>query len=69
MNLGMIFLKVNVLGYITLQELDWISENEKNIYRKYAELLVKAQNATERNEANLLIKKAAKLQNKFVLSI
>ena len=42
---------------------------KKNIYRKYAELLVKAQNATERNEANLLIKKAAKLQNKFVSSI
>ena len=42
---------------------------KKNIYKKYAELLVKAQNATGRNEANLLIKKAAKLQNKFVLSI
>ncbi len=42
---------------------------KKNIYKKYAELLVKAQNAIGRDEANLLIKKAEKLQNKFVLSI
>ena len=42
---------------------------KKNIYKKYAELLVKAENATERKEANFLIKKAAKLQNKFALSM
>tara|TARA_Y100001935_G_scaffold4453_1_gene3484 strand:- start:1382 stop:1513 length:132 start_codon:yes stop_codon:yes gene_type:complete len=42
---------------------------KKNIYKKYAELLVKAENATERKEANFLIKKAAKLQKKFALSM
>ena len=42
---------------------------KKNIYNKSAELLVKAENATRRNEANFLIKKAAKLQNKLALSI
>ena len=42
---------------------------KKNIYRKYAELLVKAQNATGRDEANFLIKKVTKLQNKLALSM
>ena len=42
---------------------------KKNIYIKYAELLVKAQNATGRDEANFLIKKAAKLQNKLSFSM
>ena len=41
MNLGMIFLKVNVLGYITMQELDWISENEKNFSRVDMALVIK----------------------------
>ena len=41
MNLGMIFLKANVLGYITLQELDWISENEKNFSRVDMALVIK----------------------------
>ena len=41
MNLGMIFLKVNVLGYITLQELDWVSENEKNFSRVDMALVIK----------------------------
>ena len=41
MNLGMIFLKVNVLGYITLQELDWISENESNFSRVDMALVIK----------------------------
>ena len=42
---------------------------KKNIYKKYAELLVKAENATGRHEANFLIKKAEKLQNKLVLAM
>ena len=42
---------------------------KKNIYKKYAELLVKAENATGRDEANFLIKKAANLQNKLALSM
>ena len=41
MNLGMIFLKVNVLGYITFQDLDWISENEKNFSRVDMALVIK----------------------------
>ena len=41
MNLGMIFLKANVLGYITLYELDWISENEKNFSRVDMALVIK----------------------------
>ena len=42
---------------------------KKNIYKKYAELLVKAENATGRQEANFLIKKAKKLQKKLVLAM
>ena len=33
MNLGIIFLKANALGAITLSELDWITENEINFSR------------------------------------
>ncbi len=42
---------------------------KKNINKKYAELLIKAQNATKRNEAIFLIKKAKKLQSKLALAI
>ena len=42
---------------------------KKNINKKYAELLIRAQNATKRNEAILLIKKAKKLQLKLTLAI
>jgi len=41
---------------------------KKNINKKYAELLIRAQNATKRNEAILLIKKAKKLQLKLLVS-
>ena len=41
MNLGLIFLKSNVLGSITLQELDWITENENNFSRIDMALLIK----------------------------
>ena len=41
MNLGIIFLKSNVLGLITLQELDWITENENSFSRVDMALLVK----------------------------
>tara|TARA_B100000214_G_C23390672_1_gene367044 strand:+ start:299 stop:430 length:132 start_codon:yes stop_codon:yes gene_type:complete len=40
----------------------------KNL-KKFAELLIKAENATGRNEALILIKKAAKLQSKLALSL
>ena len=41
MNLGIIFLKANILGAITLQELDWISENEYQFSRLDMSLLIK----------------------------
>ena len=41
MNLGVIFLKSNVLGSITLQELDWITENENSFSRLDMALLIK----------------------------
>ena len=41
MNLGIIFLKSNVLGYITLSELDWITENENSFSRIDMALLIK----------------------------
>ena len=41
MNLGIIFLKSNVLGSITLQELDWITENENGFSRIDMALLIK----------------------------
>tara|TARA_B100000212_G_scaffold306124_1_gene254519 strand:+ start:363 stop:542 length:180 start_codon:yes stop_codon:yes gene_type:complete len=41
MNLGVIFLKSNVLGFITLKELDWITENENRFSRIDMALLIK----------------------------
>ena len=41
---------------------------KKNINKKYAELLIRAQNATERDEAIFLIKKANKLRSKLALA-
>ena len=42
---------------------------KKNINKKYAELLIKAQNATKRDEAIFLLKKAKKIQSKLALAI
>ena len=42
---------------------------KKNINKKYAELLIRAQNATKRNEAIFLIEKAKQLQLKLELAI
>ena len=33
MNLGLLFLKVNTLGVITLSELDWITNNQSGFSR------------------------------------
>ena len=41
MDLGIIFLKANVLGFITLRELDWITENENSFSRIDMALLIK----------------------------
>ena len=41
MNLGIIFLRANILGSITLQELDWISENHTEFSRLDMSLVIK----------------------------
>ena len=41
MNLGIIFLKANVLGFITLEELDWITENDNSFSRIDMALIIK----------------------------
>ena len=41
MNLGIIFLKANVLGSINLKELDWITENENSFSRLDMALVIK----------------------------
>tara|TARA_Y100000589_G_scaffold21336_1_gene17786 strand:- start:1114 stop:1293 length:180 start_codon:yes stop_codon:yes gene_type:complete len=41
MNLGIIFLKANVLGAISLEELDWITENENSFSRIDMALVIK----------------------------
>ena len=41
MNLGIIFLKANVLGAISLSELDWITENKNTFSRLDMALIVK----------------------------
>ena len=41
MNLGIIFLKANVLGSINLEELDWITENENSFSRIDMALVIK----------------------------
>ena len=33
MNLGLLFLKINTLGVITLSELDWITEHQSEFSR------------------------------------
>ena len=33
MNLGLLFLKVNTIGVITLSELDWITNNQSEFSR------------------------------------
>ena len=41
MDLGIIFLKANIIGSITLYELDWITENEYKFSRLDMALLIK----------------------------
>ena len=41
MNLGLIFLRVNVLGIITLSELDWIANNQSYFSRLYIAMAIK----------------------------
>ena len=41
MNLGLLFLKANTLGVITLSELDWITDNQPNFSRLDMALVIK----------------------------
>ena len=41
MNLGLLFLKVNTIGVITLSELDWITDNQSKFSRLDMALVLK----------------------------
>ena len=41
MNLGLLFLKVNTIGVITLSELDWITNNQSDFSRLDMALVLK----------------------------
>ena len=41
MHLGIIFLKANILGSITLKELDWITNNQHEFSRLDMSLVIK----------------------------
>ena len=41
MNLGLLFLKVNTIGVITLSELDWITNNQSEFSRIDMALVLK----------------------------
>ena len=41
MNLGLLFLKVNTLGVITLSELDWITNHQSEVSRLDMALVIK----------------------------
>ena len=41
MNLGLLFLKVNTTGVITLSELDWITYNQSDFSRLDMALVIK----------------------------
>ena len=41
MNLGLLFLKVNTIGVITLSELDWITNNQSDFSRLDMALVIK----------------------------
>ena len=41
MNLGLLFLKVNTTGVITLTELDWITNNQSEFSRLDMALVIK----------------------------
>ena len=41
MNLGLLFLKVNTTGVITLSDLDWITNNQSNFSRLDMALVLK----------------------------
>ena len=59
MNLGIIFLKANVLGYINLRELDWITENESSFSRIDMALVIKLGRLMDEGKIEIDCRKAA----------
>ena len=59
MNLGIIFLKANILGAITLEELDWISENEHQFSRLDMSLLIKLGRLMDEGTIEIYISRTA----------
>ena len=59
MNLGIIFLKANVLGFITLGELDWITENENSFSRIDMALVIKLGRLMDESIIEIDCRKAA----------
>ena len=59
MNLGIIFLKANVLGFITLQELDWITENEYGFSRVDMALVIKLGRLMDEGQIEIDCRKTA----------
>ena len=41
MDIGILFLKVNVLGVITIPELDWVANNQSNFSRLEESIAIK----------------------------
>ena len=41
MDIGLLFLKVNVLGVITLPELDWVTNSQSNFSRLEESIAIK----------------------------
>ena len=59
MNLGIIFLKANVLGSITLLELDWITENENGFSRVDMALVIKLGRLMDEGQIEIDCRKTA----------
>ena len=59
MNLGIIFLKANVLGVITLQELDWITAHEHKFSRLDMALVIKLGRLMDEGTIDIDCSKAA----------
>ena len=59
MNLGIIFLKANVLGVITLQELDWITDHEHKFSRLDMALVIKLGRLMDEGTIDIDCSKAA----------
>ncbi|MDC3072969.1 hypothetical protein OA320_03290 [Prochlorococcus sp. AH-716-O10] len=53
MNLGLLFLKVNTIGVITLSELDWITNNQSEFSRLDMALVLKIGRLMDEGEIEL----------------